>query len=250
MLKERRPSIAPRIRTNEEIRVRGDVRAIGPEGEQLGIMTVQDALNIAYDRGLDLVEIAPQAEPPVVKVMDYGKYKYEENKKAGEARKTATKQVLKELTFRPKIGDHDVEVRTKKAREFLLKGFKVKFTVIYRGRERSHPEIGERVLLEAFEVVKDVGKIESPPVREGRKTFILIEPLVKPAPKAKPKGEEEGKPKAEKPDGALKVKLNLEGVEKPEAPAPAKAEPPSKATPPVSAPAKAKATASASDESA
>jgi len=183
-------------------------------------MAVPDALQSAYDHGLDLVEIAPQADPPVVKIMDYGKYKYEENKKAGEARKTATKQILKELTFRPKIGDHDVEVRTKRAREFLLKGYKVKFTVIYRGRERSHPEIGERVLLEAFEVVKDVGKIESPPIREGRKTFIMIEPLVKPPPKVRPKTDEAEKAKPAGKSADLKVKLNLDGALAGETPAP------------------------------
>lgn len=183
-------------------------------------MAVPDALQSAYDHGLDLVEIAPQADPPVVKIMDYGKYKYEENKKAGEARKTATKQILKELTFRPKIGDHDVEVRTKKARDFLLKGYKVKFTVIYRGRERSHPEIGERVLLEAFEVVKDVGKIESPPIREGRKTFIMIEPLVKPLPKVRPKADEADKDKPAGKSAGLKVKLNLDGALEGKTPAP------------------------------
>lgn len=186
----------------------------------MGIMAVPDALQSAYDHGLDLVEIAPQADPPVVKIMDYGKYKYEENKKAGEARKTATKQILKELTFRPKIGDHDVEVRTKRAREFLLKGYKVKFTVIYRGRERSHPEIGERVLLEAFEVVKDVGKIESPPIREGRKTFIMIEPLVKPPPKVRPKTDEAEKEKPAGKSADLKVKLNLDGALEGGTPAP------------------------------
>lgn len=219
-------------------------------------MSIQDALQVAIEAGLDLVEIAPQAEPPVVKVMDYGKYKYEENKKAGEARKTATKQIMKELTFRPKIGGHDVEVRTKKAREFLLKGWKVKFTVIYKGRERSHPEIGERVLLDAFEVVKDVGKIESPPVREGRKTFILIEPLVKPPPKVKPKSDDDGD--TAKASGDIKVKLNLEGaVAKPTVPEQAASGtevPPVSAAPAAqvkrAAPAKAKAVTATTDESA
>ena len=187
---------------------------IGPEGEQLGIMAPQDALRIAQEQDLDLVEIAPQADPPVCRVMDFGKFKYEANKKAGEARKTANRQVTKELTFRPKIGDHDVAVRTKKAREFLEKGWKVKFTVIYRGRERSHPEIGEQVLLDAFKEVSDVGLLESKPVREGRKTFILIAPTKKPEPKVlaakPPKGEGDGeKPKGEGAKAPLKTKLQI-----------------------------------------
>lgn len=153
------------------------MRVIGKNGEQLGIMSIRDAQRKAQDEDLDLVEVAPNEVPPVCRIMDYGKYQYDENKKRRESKKKQAKVEVKECKFRPKIGDHDFYVRIRRAVKFLAQGNKVKMTVMFRGREHAHPEIAERLLLRAFEEVKDLGKLEVLPKKEGRDMFALISPL-------------------------------------------------------------------------
>lgn len=153
------------------------MRVISSDGEQLGIMDIREAQRLAQEKGLDLVEIAPQETPPVCRIMDFGKYQYEENKKRRESRKKQTRVEVKECKFRPKIGDHDFYVRVRQAVKFLAQGNKVKMTVMFRGREHAHPEVAERLLLRAFEEVKDLGKLEIPPRKEGRDMYALIAPL-------------------------------------------------------------------------
>ena len=168
------------IARNDGPRINGEItsrtcRLIGVDGSQLGLFGVRDALRIANDQGLDLVEIAPNAEPPVCKVLDYRKYKYEQDRKAKAARKNQAKVEIKEMKFRPKIGDYE----TKKAHvvRFLKKGARVKITIMFRGREMAHPEQGRIVLDRLAEDLKDVATVESKPQMEGRNMHMLIAPL-------------------------------------------------------------------------
>ncbi|MFY9378042.1 MAG: translation initiation factor IF-3, partial [Peptococcia bacterium] len=142
-------------RVNEEIRAR-EIRLVSDTGEQLGIMSPKEALQIALQKGLDLVEIAPTAKPPVCKIMDIGKYKYEQSKREREARKKQRIINVKEVKYRPNIEDHDFEVKTKNAIRFLKDGDKVKVTIMFRGREVSHPELGREILDRVASYVKDV----------------------------------------------------------------------------------------------
>jgi translation initiation factor IF-3 len=155
------------------------VRLISPEGTQLGIKPIKEALDIAYEYGLDLVEVAPNAEPPVCRIMDYGKYKYEQEQKAKRARKHQAITVIKEIKLRPKIEDHDFEVKKRHVIRFLTNGAKVKVTIMFRGREMAHPEIGRRLLDRLAEEVSDLGKIESPPKLDGRNMIMMLAPLGK-----------------------------------------------------------------------
>ena len=150
---------------------------IDSKGEQLGVMDIRDAMRMAQDENLDLVEIAPNEVPPVCRVMDFGKFTYDENKKRRESKKKQTKVEVKECKFRPKIGDHDFYVRIRRAVKFLAKGDKVKLTIMFRGREHAHPEIAERLLLRAFEEIKDLGKLEAAPRKEGRDMYAIVAPL-------------------------------------------------------------------------
>ncbi len=150
---------------------------ISASGEQLGVMKTRDALEMAQDQGLDLVEMAANENPPVCRIMDFGRYTYEEKKKRRESRKKQSKVEVKECKFRPKIGDHDFDVRIRRAVKFLGQGNKVKLTVMFRGREHAHPEVAERLILRAFDQIKDLGKMESPPKKEGRDMHALIAPL-------------------------------------------------------------------------
>lgn len=154
--------ISKDLRVNRAIRAR-QVRVIDEDGKQLGIFTIQEALNIAEERDLDLVEVAPHATPPVCRLLDYGKYCYEQAKREREARKAQKTSMLKEIRLRPKTDDHDLETKARRAREFLLDGDKVKITVRFRGRERSHPELGQRILEQLIGLLKDVAEIEHPP---------------------------------------------------------------------------------------
>ena len=164
----------PRI--NERIRV-PEVRLVGPAGEQVGIVRIEDALRLAAESDLDLVEVAPQAKPPVCKLMDFGKYKYEAAVKAREARKNQTNTVLKEIRFRLKIDTHDYETKRGHALRFLGAGDKVKAMIQFRGREQQRPEMGLRLLQRFAEDVADVGVVESSPRIDGRNMVMVIGPV-------------------------------------------------------------------------
>jgi translation initiation factor IF-3 len=152
------------------------VRVIGPEGDQIGILPVEEALAFAEERGLDLVEVAPMARPPVVRVMDYGKFKYEEARKAREARKKQHHIQIKEVKMRPGIEQHDFEFKIRHAHRFLEEGNKVKVTMMFRGRQVTHPELGREVMHRVAEAVHDVGKVESAPSLEGRNMTMILGP--------------------------------------------------------------------------
>jgi translation initiation factor IF-3 len=152
---------------NDEIRV-AEVRCNVDGGESLGIISTDEAMSKANEMGLDLVLIAPTAKPPVAKIMDYGKYKYQEEKKLKEQRKNQVKIVVKEIKLSVKIAENDIAYKVKHAREFLEKGYHVKFRVFLRGREMAHPEAGKEVLLRVWPMVEDIGVMEKPPKFEGR----------------------------------------------------------------------------------
>jgi translation initiation factor IF-3 len=149
---------------------------IGPDGEQVGIVSVPEALAYADRLNLDLVEVAPMANPPVCKVMDYGKYRYEQEQKAKEARKRQTTISIKEIKLRPKIDDHDFETKKGHVERFLKHGDKVKLTIMFRGRELVHPHLGERLLRRMAEDLADVGEIESEPSLDGRNMVMMLAP--------------------------------------------------------------------------
>ena len=167
-------SDGPRI--NGEITARS-CRLIGVDGSQLGLFGVRDAQRIASEQGLDLVEIAPNAEPPVCKVMDYGKYKYEQAIKAKQARKNQAKVEVKEMKFRPKIDTGDYETKKGHVMRFLKKGARVKVTIMFRGREMAHPEQGLNVLERLTEDLKPYATVESQPKMEGRNMHMLVAPI-------------------------------------------------------------------------
>ena len=167
--------IADSIRITERIRADA-VRLIGPDGEQVGVVNLGEALAYADRLNLDLVEVAPQASPPVCKVMDYGKYKYEQEQKAKEARKRQTTISIKEIKLRPKIDDHDFEVKRGHVERFLKKGDKVKVTIMFRGRELMHPHLGERLLRRMAEDLTELGDIESQPNLDGRNMIMMMAP--------------------------------------------------------------------------
>jgi len=162
-------------RTNRRIRSR-ELRVIGPEGEQLGVLPLETALAKAQEFGLDLVEVSPMAKPPVCKIMDYGKFKYETKKKASEAKKKQTVVKLKEVKFRPKTEEHDYAFKTKAIREFLAEGNKARVTVMFRGREITHREIGQAILRRIETELKDIAVVAQPSRLEGRLLFMILAP--------------------------------------------------------------------------
>ena len=164
-----------RVRVNRQIRI-SPVRVIGADGSQLGIMAVEEALATAEGDGLDLVEVAPTARPPVVRIMDYGKFKYEEARKARLARKKQHHITIKEVKFRPAIEPHDFEFKVRHARRFLEEGNKVKATMMFRGRQIAHPELGLEVLRKVAGELDEVGKVESQPSMEGRTMTMILAP--------------------------------------------------------------------------
>jgi translation initiation factor IF-3 len=175
---EEGPAIAPQPdepRINDRIRAR-EVRLIDADGGQLGIKPLPEALNIARAAELDLVEVADKASPPVCRIMDYGKYKFEAQQRAKESRKKATNIVVKEMKYRPKIGDGDFDTKTRKVEQFLGEGHKVKVTIMFRGREMQHPELGRRILDRVAEMVVDVGKVEVMPKQDGRNMTMVLGP--------------------------------------------------------------------------
>ena len=164
-----------RVRVNRQIRI-SPVRVIGADGSQLGIMEVDTALRQAEDAGLDLVEVAPTARPPVVRIMDYGKYKFEMAKQARQAKKKQHVIELKEVKFRPGIGEHDFDTKVGHARRFLEEKNKVKVTMMFRGRQVAHPELGQAVLERVAQTLTDVGKIESAGRLEGKSMTMILAP--------------------------------------------------------------------------
>ena len=170
-------SVEPRI--NDRIRV-PEVRLVGPNGEQVGIVRIEDALRLAVEADLDLVEVAPMAKPPVCKLMDFGKFKYEAALKERESRRNQTHTVIKEMKLRPKIDQHDYETKKGHVERFLKAGDKVKITIMFRGRELLHPERGEAILLRLADELKDIALIESRPNLDGRNMVMMIAPLKNP----------------------------------------------------------------------
>ncbi len=165
----------PQIRINEAIRG-PRVRLVDSDGSQVGIKTRDEALEYAHSKDLDLVEIAPNADPPVCRIMDYGKYRYEQEQKAKTARKHQTQINVKEIKFRPKIGVHDYETKKGHVLRFLKDRAKVKVTIMFRGREATHPERGHDLLMRLAEDVKDLGQIETQPVLDGRNMVMVLAP--------------------------------------------------------------------------
>ncbi|WP_412865634.1 translation initiation factor IF-3, partial [Cellulomonas sp. 179-A 9B4 NHS] len=172
----------PRI--NDRIRV-AEVRLVGPNGEQVGIVRVEDALRLAQDADLDLVEVAPTARPPVCKIMDFGKFKYEADMKAREARRNQANTVLKEIRFRLKIDPHDYGTKKGHVERFLAAGDKVKVMIMFRGREQSRPEMGVRLLQRLAADVAELGFIESMPKQDGRNMIMVLGPTKKKADQVK-----------------------------------------------------------------
>jgi translation initiation factor IF-3 len=161
------------------------VRVIGPDGAQLGIKTVPDALALAREIDLDLVEVAPLANPPVCRIMDYGKFRYEESQRAREARKKTAHVTVKEVKFRPKIGRGDFDTKVRHVQGFLAEGHKVKVSLQFRGREMAHPELGSKILDEVIEKILSVGKVETQARLEGRSMTMVLVPDKKPVKKEK-----------------------------------------------------------------
>jgi translation initiation factor IF-3 len=162
-------------RTNDRIRV-PEVRLVGPAGEQVGIVPIEVAIRLAREADLDLVEVAPNSKPPVAKIMDYGKFKYETAQKAKEARRNQANTILKEVRFRLKIDAHDYETKRKRAEGFLKSGDKVKAMILFRGREQSRPDQGVRLLQRFAEDVAEFGTVESNPTIDGRNMVMVIAP--------------------------------------------------------------------------
>ena len=172
-------------RINDRIRAR-EVRLIGSAGEQLGTVPLPEALRIARESELDLVEVAPNAAPPVCKIMDFGRWQYEQEQRRKESRKKATNVVIKEMKFRPKIDDHDYTTKMKHVQRFLGEGNKVKLTIMFRGREMAHPELGRKILDQIAEDVAEFAIVESAPRQDGRNMTMVLHPTKKPGkPKAK-----------------------------------------------------------------
>ncbi|WP_281171835.1 translation initiation factor IF-3 [Cystobacter fuscus] len=171
-------------RTNRRIRAR-EVRVVGPAGEQLGVLSIEAALERAQSEGMDLVEVNPMAKPPVCKIMDYGKFKYEEKKRASEAKKKQVVVHLKEVKLRPKTEEHDYEFKVRNVRRFLEEGNKAKVTIMFRGREITHKELGSAILDDVIKDLKDVAVVEQMPRMEGRQMFMIIAPNPKVAQRAR-----------------------------------------------------------------
>ncbi|SIO06535.1 bacterial translation initiation factor 3 (bIF-3) [Rhodovulum sp. ES.010] len=179
----RRPHNAPPTRdtgprVNDRIRV-PEIRLIGADGENVGVVPPSRGLELAAQAGLDLVEISPNATPPVCKIMDFGKFKYEQQKRESEARKKQKVIEVKEVKFRPNTDNHDYDVKMRNVVKFLEKGDKVKVTLRFRGREMAHQNLGRELLERVAEDVKEIGKVENMPKMEGRQMIMMIGPLTK-----------------------------------------------------------------------
>ena len=172
---ERRPITVPKLRINREIRVK-EVRVIGLEGEQLGVLPVREAMMKAEEVGYDLVEVAPTNNPPVCRIMDYGKYKYELSKKLHAQKLHQKGTHVKEVKLRPYTSSHDLEVKLRHVKRFLEEGNKVKITLMFRGREMAYKELGRAVMAKVVQNVSGFGNVEQPPTMEGRNLIMLLIP--------------------------------------------------------------------------
>ncbi|WP_216822841.1 translation initiation factor IF-3 [Aeromicrobium sp. A1-2] len=210
-------SITTELRVNDRIRV-PEVRLVGPGGEQVGIVRIEDALRLAAEADLDLVEVAPTARPPVCRLMDYGKFKYETAQKARESRRNQTNTVIKEMKLRPKIDQHDYDTKKGHVVRFLKAGDKVKITIMFRGREQHRPELGYRLLQRLAADVEDLGFIESNARQDGRNMTMVLGPLKKKSEaQAEVKAEKvktTAAKAAEKDAEAAEVKAHREAVQK------------------------------------
>ncbi|MCY3018619.1 MAG: translation initiation factor IF-3 [Planctomycetota bacterium] len=175
--KKEERTISERLRINAEIKAK-TIRVIGPDGAQLGIMLVEQARMKATELELDLVEVAPKADPPVCRIMDYGKHIYHEQKKEQKARKKAHAHDVKEVRLSFKIGKHDLDIKVQHAKEFLAEGHRVQFTMIYKGREIAHQSLGEQILKGVVVQLGDSAKVERPPFREGKRVGLILAPKV------------------------------------------------------------------------
>lgn len=164
-----------RLRINDQIRI-SPIRLIGDENEQIGVISVDEAKQRARDAGLDLVEVSPHSEPPVCRVMDYGKWKYTQHKKEQKAKSNAKQSELKGMRLRPKIDDHDLGIKVNKARSFLEDGDKVQFTMLFRGREMAHQNLGMQTMRNVVATLEDVGKVEAFPKMMGRRMTMVLAP--------------------------------------------------------------------------
>ncbi len=192
---DRRPPERDTTRINERIRV-PEVRLIDEKGEQIGVLKVDDALNYARERDLDLVEIAAEARPPVCRVLDYSKYKYEQEQKKKAARKHQQQVTVREMKLRPKIATHDYETKKGHILRFLKQGQKVKVTIMFRGREMAHPERGEALLRKVADELAEFGTIEQRPNQEGRNMIMILAPVKAPVRKTGSPGENAATPPA------------------------------------------------------
>lgn len=205
-------AIIKQLRVNERIIAR-EVRLVGEKGEQLGVMTLAAARELAKKANLDIVEVAPTSVPPVCRLLDYGKFKYEQQKKDQQSKKAQKVTLLREIRLRPKIGIHDFDFKARTARKLLIDGAKVKITLMFRGREITHPDLGWKVLQKMAETLNDVGTLERQPLMEGRRMDIIMAPMA-----AKPKVKEA------KPEAITKAKTAVKAAAKTEAKAEVKAE--------------------------
>jgi translation initiation factor IF-3 len=164
------------VKVNRRIKAR-EVRVIDPEGKQLGIMPLDEALSAALEMDLDLVEVATKSDPPVCRIMDYGKFKYQQSKKSQESRKKQVVIHLKEIKLRPKTDEHDFQFKVRHMERFLKEGNKVKVSMIFRGREIIHPDIGEKILKRVIEFTKELGVVEQAPKKEGRAMNMILAPI-------------------------------------------------------------------------
>jgi len=177
-------NIIRKLRVNENIRAK-EVRLVGEAGEQLGILPLYQAREIAQKRNLDIVEVAPTAEPPVCRLLDYGKYKYEQEKKERELKRSQKTSLLKEVRLRPRIGEHDFEAKAKLAKKLLDGGDKVKLTVLFRGREITHPDIGWKLLQRMAEYLGDQASVDGQPVMQGKRMSVTFSATAKQVTKVK-----------------------------------------------------------------
>lgn len=166
------------MRVNREIRV-PQVRVISDTGEQIGLMATRDAMRMAEEKGLDLVEIVPAASPPVCKIMDYGKYRYDQTKREKESKKASHQVKVKEIKFKPNINENDLQTKLRQTRDFLAKGYKVKVSCMFRGREMIHTEIGERLVQKVIDDLDDVAAVEAPLKLFGRFYTVVLAPSLK-----------------------------------------------------------------------
>jgi translation initiation factor IF-3 len=208
---DRRPPERDTTRINERIRV-PEVRLVDEDGKQIGVTKTDQAMEMARERDLDLVEVAPEARPPVARLLDYSKYKYEQEQKAKAARKHQTQVNVREIKLRPKIATHDYETKKGHVARFLGRGDKVKVTIMFRGREQAHPERGRALLKRLYDDVADIAVVEQEPLQEGRNMHMLVAPLREGAARPKPPRAFQ-EPAAAAPTPAQEPAANEEPVE-------------------------------------